>query len=82
MTRHLFRACVWRKPDSVEFFEKRRRFEIDPGRTPWKPRPEYVALLKQQSRLAAGVATPTDDEPTTATTTGSLEDTLDELRRR
>jgi hypothetical protein len=51
LSRHLFRAGVWRKPDSVEYVERMRSFRVDPKRTPWQPRPEYVALLDRQGRL-------------------------------
>jgi hypothetical protein len=51
LTRHYFRAGVWRKPDSVAFVEARRRFLVNPHRTPWAPKPEYVALLERQRRL-------------------------------
>jgi hypothetical protein len=54
ITRHSFRALVWRKEDSVAWFEARRRCEVNPSRTPWRPRPEYLELLRAQKRVAAG----------------------------
>ena len=56
ITKHYFRAAVWRKPESLRFVEKRRRCEFDPRRSPWAPRPAYVDLLHAQGRLPPDVS--------------------------
>ncbi len=51
VTKHYLRAAIWKHEDSMEYVLRRRRFAVDPKRTPWAPKPEYVELLKRQQRL-------------------------------
>ena len=76
VTRKYFRALVWRKPDAVDWVTRRRKFEVDPTRTPWSPRPEYVEMLRNQGRLSTVAADPSTRQPSALDAQELLNDAL------